>query len=68
METVFKQYFPSLEAANAACAAKNAEMKQQYNCYFCCSVWDARNSNVWIDHVWMPYLVTAVIWPETIIK
>ena len=68
METVFEKYFAELSDARRACAAKNEEMKQKYNCYFCCSVWDARNSNVWQNGVWMKYLVTGVIWPNQIIK
>jgi len=64
METVYKKYFENLDDARAAVAALNQEFKAKYNCYFCCSVWDARNSNIWENHVWMKYLVTGVIWPD----
>ena len=68
MEIVFEKYYPELVDAQAAAADKEKEMKTKYNCYSCTSVWDARNSNIWENGVWMKYLVTAVIWPDTIIK
>lgn len=64
METIFEKYFEDLNDARRAQAAKNEEMKQKYNCYFCVSVWDARNSQIWQNGVWMKYLLTVTIWPE----
>ena len=64
MKTIFEKYFEDLNDARRAQAAKNEEMKQKYNCYFCVAVWDARNSQIWQNGVWMKYLLTVDIWPE----
>ena len=65
MKTIFEKYFETLNEARAARAAKEQELKKQYDCYFCVAVWDARNSNIWEDGKYMMYVVTADIWPDT---
>jgi hypothetical protein len=64
METIFEKYFEDLNDARAAVAALNQEFKAKYNCYFCCSVWDAANDNYFENGRFFRWIVIADIWPE----
>lgn len=68
METIFEKYFEDLNDARRAQAAKHDELKQKYNCYFCVSVWDAADDRHFENGRFCRWYLTAVIWPDTIIK
>ena len=65
METIFEKYYENLDDARAAAAAKRAELKKQYKCYFDCSVWDAWKDNHFENGRWYRWIVIACIWPDT---
>jgi len=64
METIFEKYFENLADARAAAAAKDEELKQNFSCYFCVSVWDAAEDRHFENGRFCRYVVIADIWPE----
>jgi hypothetical protein len=68
METIYKKYFENLDDARRAQREKDAELRKKYNCYFCVAVWDAADDRHFEDGRFFRYILTADIWPDTIIR